>query len=519
MKRVAAAVSLLALSGALVFPSAAAPFALSQSDVITQDVSLAPTSAPNGDYAYLDDDELVVDLTASNPNLAGDAEGVNPDAVTTISNVFRIHYNGSQYAHVWITDESDAVTFVVDGEPIQSEAANVTLGPNESVAVGVVVDTTGDGGDGLIDQIQVNARVADPETATVATGGGTGGDDSDDTSVGVATTSIRQSAPSETERRVEVRNPDGSVGVDLDPLPLDAGGNVTLDELDLTATGGATVDLGLDVSAPDTDAGPGSLLGVESLGAVAVTEADAGSVDAATLRFSVSPAYLDARNVDSDDLTVFRTSDGETTTLPVRVVGERDDGRVVVEADTPGFSTFTVAALRPAIRVSEASLSTTDIEVGERTTVTARVSNDGRAAGERTLRVTLDGDLVAERVVDLAPNETTTVTVDVAPDGPGSYEVAVDGTTAGTLVVADGESTDDAAAGGATLTEQSDLGDTTPGGASTSGAGTVADGEPDVATAGPVEEPAGLGLPEVGGLTVAVALVVATLLLVRRVSR
>lgn len=494
MKRLAATLALLALSGALVFPSAAAPFALTQSDAITQDVSLAPTTAPNGDYTYLDeDDELVVDLTATNPNLAGDAEGVNPDAVTVISGVFRVHYNGSQYAHVWITDESDAVTFVVDGEPVDSQSNNVTLGPNQSVAVGVVVDTTGEPPDGLIDDIEVNARVAEPESTT-REASSTG----DSGSSGGGTT-VQLVAPSPTERSITVRNPgDDPVTVELDAMSLGDGDDVTLDEVDLTAAAGGVVSLGLCGVPPAADAEPGTTPGVEPLATVEVTEGDAGSVSAATLRFSASDDYLDTRGVDPAALTVFRTSDGTTTELPVRVVGERADGRVVFEADTPGFSTFTVAALRPAIRVSEAALSTTSLETNGTATVTARVANDGRVTGTRTVALTLDGERVGERTVTLDAGESTTVTFDVAPASAGEYAVAVDGVDAGTLAVEDDAPSTAGVADGTPAGEPTDA---------------------DLASAAPVEEPAGLGLAEVGGLALLLALVVATLGLARRVSR
>ncbi|WP_390214758.1 CARDB domain-containing protein [Halobaculum halobium] len=515
MKRLVAALALLTLSGALVFPSAAAPFALSQSDAITQDVSLAPTTTPNGDYAYLDEnDELVVDLTASNPNLAGEAEGVNPDAVTTLANVFQIHYNGSRYAHVWITDESDAVTFTVDGDPIDSEANNVTLGPNQSVSVGVLVDTTGDGGDGLIDDVQVHAAVAEPEGVDGAStdGGGSvastdaGGDASEDdadTASSDGGTAVQVFAPSPTERSVTVVNAptEGRTTVDLNAMPLDGesaadGGqaNLTLDSIAVTASNGSTISLELATA----ELGSEDAVGVSSLGAVEVTEAESGSVSAATVRFSVSRAYLADRGVAPEELTVTRTSTGEASTLPVRIVDAAGE-RVIFEADTPGFSTFTVAALRPSIGVSEASLSTESIEANESATVTARVGNDGRAPGEKTITLTLDGEAVAERTVELDAGESTTVTFDVTPGTAGEYAVVVDGTAAGILTVGGTES-----ASGAVGTAADSGGET---------AAAV------TATAAPVEEPAGLGLVEVGGLAFVAATVVALLVLARRVPR
>ena len=515
MKRLAAALALLALTGTLVFPSAAAPFALSQSDAITQDISLAPATTPNGDYAYLDgDDELVVDLSASNPNLAGDAEGVNPDGVTALANVFRIHYNGTRYAHVWITDESDAVTFTVDGDPIDSETNNVTLGPNRSVVVGVVVDTTGDGGGGLVDDMEVNAKVADPEDVNGAStdGGGsvasTGDGDADaseddtDTASSDDGTAVQVFAPSPTERSVTVVNAptEGQTTIGLDGMPVagTAGedgpaANLSLDSVAVAGEGGGALSLALTATAP---AEP-ETVGVASLGAVEVTETE-GTVSAATLRFSVSRAYLDANDIEPSELTVVRRSDGEPSTLLVRII-DGDAERVRFAADTPGFSTFTVAALRPSIGVAEASLSSESVAANESATVTARVVNDGRAAGSRTVTLTLDGEPVAERTVDLGANESTTVTFDVSPDGTGEYAVAVGGTTAGTLTV-EGDVR--------TVSTPADVGTTPESG----------DAAPAV-TEAPVEEPAGLGLVEVGGLALATALAASLFVLVRRVSR
>ena len=516
MKRLAAPLALLALTGALVFPSAAVPFSLSQSDAITQDVTLAPTAAPNGDYAYLDEnDEVVVDLTASNPNLAGDAEGVNPDGVTTLANVFRIHYNGTHYAHIWITDESEAVTFTIDGEPIDSEANNVTLGPNQSAAVGVVVDTTGDGGDGLIDDMQVHAAVAEPEDvdgASTDSGGavqstGDGGDDVSDDDIGGASnsggTAIQVFAPSLTERSVTVANAltEDLTTVDLGGIPIpssDSEGapaaNLSLDSVALAGDGGGVLSLALAATPPtEPDA-----VGVASLGAVEVTEKE-GAVSAATLRFSVSRAYLDARDIQPSELTVFRRSNGDTSTLPIRIVDDGDD-RVRFEADTPGFSTFTVAALRPSIDVTEASLSSNSVAANESTTVTARIVNDGRAAGNRMVTLTLDGEAVAERTVNLGANESTTVTFDVSSDETGEYVVAVDGTAAGTLAV------------------EGDAGPaSTPADVGTDAAAS-GDAAP-VVTEAPVEEPAGLGLIEVGGLALVAAIGASLFVLARRVSR
>lgn len=191
MRRHLAFLAALALAGTFAFPSVAAPLAWSSADAVGGDVQLTPTGAPNGQYAYLtEDDELVVDLTAANPRVEGD--GVNADAVTTIGNVFRVRYNGSRSAEVWLTHGSDAVTFYAEGHPIQRRADNVTLGPNETVTVGLAVDTTGPAADGLLDDVTVHARLAEPEDVGAADDdGGTFGlrnlDEGDGTATPAAT--------------------------------------------------------------------------------------------------------------------------------------------------------------------------------------------------------------------------------------------------------------------------------------------------------------------------------------------
>ena len=208
-----------------------------------------------------------------------------------------------------------------------------------------------------------------------------------------------------------------------------------------------------------TTAGPVPSETADALGAVRV---DAGTdVDAATLRLAVDDAFLDDVAVETvGDLTLYRQSDGAWSAVPLSVVAEREDS-VVVAGETDGFSTFVLAAERPAIAVSEASVSPATASANDAAAVTATVTNDGGAAGERTFAVTVDGEVVAERSVSLDAGESATVTASVAP-GPGEHAIAVDGVDAGTLVVeaADGgDSADDARDGPGAESVDTDSGD------------------------------------------------------------
>lgn len=73
-------------------------------------LGLAPADGPNGAYASYRNGQLRVSLNgALDANASG--SGVNPDAVTTVRDIFTITNQGTQPVAVWLTDESDAVGF------------------------------------------------------------------------------------------------------------------------------------------------------------------------------------------------------------------------------------------------------------------------------------------------------------------------------------------------------------------------------------------------------------------------
>ncbi|UWG46455.1 Cell surface protein [Halanaeroarchaeum sp. HSR-CO] len=159
--RLAVGLALLA-AVALLVPSAATLFVPTQpADDLGNQVHLQPAAGENGDYSYLADGELVIDVSSSNPS--GDVEGVNPGTVTHLEDVFVVHYNGSEYAEVWLTHEGEGLTFTAAGQPVDSRSTAITLGPNETAAVGVLVDTTDGNAVEQVDEFTVHARAAEPE--------------------------------------------------------------------------------------------------------------------------------------------------------------------------------------------------------------------------------------------------------------------------------------------------------------------------------------------------------------------
>jgi hypothetical protein len=481
----------LLFAGTLAFPSAAAPLPDGPTDQLGENVSLTPSS----DYAYLDaDNELVVDVSPSNPAL--EAEGVNPDSVTSFDDVFRVRYEGSGAAHVWVRHDAEAVTFTVDGRPVGSEANNVTLGPNESVGLSMTVDTTAAGVDDVVGDISVDTKVAEgPSRAEGSSRAGTKADaEPDDTTIR-ATRSVARTADSRSFTALATE-PGERVAFDAGNLQLDRVGDQTLTFDGLSVSSG---ERSFALTAAVADGGQGRSTvadaGAETLGAVRVTR-DAGNVTGAILRFSVSSAYFEARGVDPANLTVYRYTDGSISPLPLTMTDERD-GRVTFAAETPGFSTFVVAVDRPRFSI-DAGLDATTVASGEAVTVTTTVSNTGTLDGDRTVSVAVDGAVVAERTVTVPAGESRTVDVPVVREGTGTYSVTVDGVEAGSVEVVSATT--------ATPTPSEDGSDTsTP--------------TTDRGTPGPVEEPSGFGLRSLLGLVGLLIVVAATLSLARRTPR
>jgi hypothetical protein len=167
------------LVGAVLFPTSASP---TDGPTVEQQLELEPHPGPNGDYAVVEDGTLGLNFGPSNPKV--DGEGVIADSVMPFHNVFTITYTGDQTAEVYLTNDAEGLAFYRGDDPSQSiegEENAVELAPNETVDVGVLLDTE-DGELESVDAFEVHAKLPESgETTTVVTttqssgGGGTGG--------------------------------------------------------------------------------------------------------------------------------------------------------------------------------------------------------------------------------------------------------------------------------------------------------------------------------------------------------
>ncbi|MFC5277184.1 DUF1102 domain-containing protein [Halorubrum rubrum] len=531
-RRTAILAVLLVAAGSLAFATGAAVLD-GEADTLADDrVAIQPADGPNGKYAYLnEDDEITIDVSPSNPNLSADFEGVNVDSTGRIDDVFTITYTANETADVWIEHAGENLTFTTDDGPIENESNAVTLGPDGSVSVGLRFDTRGaEAGTYLSgDEFAVHANVTDPASAENAAFTAEGDDDAAGPRVLVA-----DAGPSARELEASDVDPGDTLRFETDGMSVN-GGDLTLDRIDLRGVATRTVRMDAD-GTPDPLPEAGPLEAARDpvpLGYLALEyDFDPAEVDEMAIRFSVDREYLG--DTDPENVVVFRRSDDgdweprETAVLDEDVVEIRglSEDRVHFVARTTEFSTFAVATHTDRIGIRNASTADEAVEAGAETTVTATVENAGGAAGERTLELTADGGTLDDEALDsetvsLDPDESTTVSFPVEFAENGAYDLAVDGTSAGTLLVGDGTGSGDETARAAADEGSQPQPDADGGNEVSTDGGSQSDAEGSEASEQdpPTEEPGGFGIRELAGVMGVLAVLLGWLAVIRRMPR
>ena len=89
----------------------------------------------------------------------------------------------------------------------------------------------------------------------------------------------------------------------------------------------------------------------------------------------------------------------------------------------------------PSFSITSVDLGSSEVGVGESVAVDVRVDNDGDADGEYTATLTADGQQVDSETLSVNANWHATTTLTTSFDAPGTYQLAVDGQSAGTVEV------------------------------------------------------------------------------------
>jgi len=171
---------------------------------------------------------------------------------------------------------------------------------------------------------------------------------------------------------------------------------------DASSTSGQVSVTDLSTAPSETGDPPGASVSVSE-----IEVPDGAEEQSATLRFSLSNERLQEADATADDLRVNRFSDGTWQSLETRVVEETTDG-VTLEADTPGFSYFSVSAVGEPD--AQLTLSPERAAPGSEVTLDGSASSDPYGEIE-SYQWVVDGDELS--------GETTTVSI----EDPGEYAV------------------------------------------------------------------------------------------------
>jgi hypothetical protein len=146
--------------------------------------------------------------------------------------------------------------------------------------------------------------------------------------------------------------------------------------------------------------------------------------------FTLSDSEIGDRS--PENVRLFRYHDGEWVTLETTYLGDNE-----FRARSPGFTAYAIGfqSEQADLSVTEASLATDTVNVGEEVTISATVENTGGESGSITLELTANGETVTTREVTVDAGASETFEFQGSFSETGEYDIAVNDVSAGTLTV------------------------------------------------------------------------------------
>jgi len=117
----------------------------------------------NSDYVTSDgtDGVLEINLDSGNDSIAGDGDGVNPDAITKIDDLFVVENQGTQEVEITLNKSGDndgLATFYIDDYSTTLDGTDLTAGASETISLEIDTEGSGlTGGDEILDSVTFNA--------------------------------------------------------------------------------------------------------------------------------------------------------------------------------------------------------------------------------------------------------------------------------------------------------------------------------------------------------------------------
>lgn len=416
-------------------------------------VTLSPHSGPNGQYATVSGGELEVEFDA-----------LNDEAVTTADDVFNVTSEVDCAARVWVEIENVTAYRGDDrSNPVDSEAEAAVLAPNETLQVGLSVDTTG------ADPDPGSMTVHAEETTSC---GGSSGDAEDPTATTAPDDTPTPTGESEFDVDVSVANGSDPAEREITVTATNTG------DAEGTFTANPTVD-GVPIGSKSTTVLPGETReltftwradgeGVYELNvggrAVTIDVARTGGpsfrVTALEPAVSEVPAGTETRVVatventgsESGTYTAVLTDDGAVVAEREVTVPAGEHREVVFDVSFDEAGTHELAVgdqaatveVTPAdrlVEIRDATVQDREIAPGDATTVAVTLENTGDVDGERALELQVAGTAVDSITVTVPAGEARTVTLEWTLEEPGIYPVAVSGVDAGEVTVGAGGTT------------------------------------------------------------------------------
>ncbi|MFO7833755.1 MAG: PGF-pre-PGF domain-containing protein [Halohasta sp.] len=279
------------------------------------------------------------------------------------------------------------------------------------------------------------------------------GDDSDDTDSDID----EPVDVSETDTSVVVENPPSGEPVDLDEettgLPsLSRTENLSLESVSVTVEesesyrldstsyeydrvrtttdGGAETDTRTETVADferSTRRLPVGYLDVSA-------SADAESLSRVDFEYRVAKSHLETRAIDPDDIALYRRNESGWNALETRQLRDNET-HYWFESESPGLSVFPIGSDRRPVAVVDRSLSAERVAPGESVEATVRLDNRGLLDNTTTLRLTANGAVADTETVTVPAGESASTDLAFTPASEGDYDLAVGGSSVGTVTV------------------------------------------------------------------------------------
>jgi hypothetical protein len=158
-------------------------------------------------------------------------------------------------------------------------------------------------------------------------------------------------------------------------------------------------------------------------------------IDYVTFSFEINKERLDSRGISPQDVALFRLHNGTWMELDAIHTATKAE-EYVFRATSPGLSVFAVGTKRSGRpQVLATSVNRSQVTPGSEVTVSVTLRNERPYTTTRTVRLALDGNLVATRTVSVPGDTTQTLVFTRQLERTGTHRFSVNGTTAGVVSV------------------------------------------------------------------------------------